>query len=40
MIDIKDSIRTVPNFPIDGIQFRDITGIIENPEAFKNKIRQ
>ena len=38
MIDIKDSIRTVPNFPIDGIQFRDITGIIENPEAFNKSL--
>ncbi len=31
---IKESIRTVPNFPIDGIQFRDISGLLENAKAF------
>ena len=34
MIDLKDSIRTVPNFPIEGIQFRDITSMLESPQAF------
>ena len=34
MIDLKDSIRTVPNFPIEGIQFRDITSMLESPHAF------
>ncbi len=38
MIDLKDSIRTVPNFPIDGIQFRDITSLIENPESFNKSL--
>jgi len=31
---LKDSIRTVPNFPIEGIQFRDITSMLESPQAF------
>jgi len=34
MIDIKEHIRTVPDHPIPGIQFRDISGLIEHPEAF------
>ena len=34
MIDLKDHIRTVPDFPIPGIQFRDITSLIENPDCL------
>jgi adenine phosphoribosyltransferase len=37
-IDLKDCIRTVPNFPIPGIQFRDITSLIENPSAFNKSL--
>ena len=33
-LDIKKFIRTVNDFPIDGIKFRDITSLIETPEAF------
>lgn len=36
--DYKDVIRTVPNFPIEGIQFRDITSLLEDPDAFKGVI--
>jgi len=32
---LKRYIRTVSNFPIEGIVFRDITSLIETPEAFK-----
>lgn len=31
---IKKMIRNVPNFPKSGIQFKDITPILANPEAF------
>ena len=34
MKEIKDAIRTVPDFPLEGIQFRDITSMLERPEAF------
>ena len=34
MIDYKNSIRSVKDFPIEGINFRDITGLLEDPEAF------
>ena len=33
-LDLKQYIRTVDNFPIDGIEFKDITSLIETPEAF------
>ena len=35
-----ESIRTVLDFPIPGIQFRDITGLLEDPKAFKESIIQ
>lgn len=31
---IKKIIRNVPNFPKQGIQFKDITPVLANPEAF------
>ena len=34
-LDLKKFVRTINNFPIDGIKFRDITSLIENPEAFQ-----
>ncbi len=34
-LEIKKYIREVKDFPIKGINFRDITSLIENPEAFQ-----
>lgn len=31
---IDDYIRTIPDFPKEGIMFRDITTVIESPEGF------
>lgn len=33
-MDIKQIIRNVPDFPQPGIQFKDITPLLANPEAF------
>lgn len=33
--DLKSKIRDVPDFPIKGIMFRDITTLLEDTEAFK-----
>ena len=33
-LDLKQYIRTVDNFPIAGIEFKDITSLIETPKAF------
>ena len=38
IMNIKDNIRTVPDFPIEGIQFRDITSLLETPEAFNKAL--
>lgn len=31
---LKNNIRTIPNFPKQGILFRDVTTLMRNPEAF------
>jgi adenine phosphoribosyltransferase len=35
---IKSSIRTIPDYPKAGIQFRDITTLLENPKALRMTI--
>ena len=35
---IKNSIRTVPNWPKQGIMFRDITTLLKNPQALSKTI--
>ncbi len=36
----EDYITNVPNFPIEGIQFKDITPLIGDGEAFHNAIEE
>jgi len=33
-MDLKSSIRTIPDFPKKGIMFRDITTLLQDPEAY------
>ena len=40
MDDLKLKIRTIPNFPISGIQFRDITTLLADPDAFNDVIER
>ena len=35
---IKNSIITIPNYPKQGILFRDITSLLENPIAFRTAV--
>ena len=35
---IKESITSIPDYPIPGIMFRDITSLIENGDAFSTTI--
>ena len=35
---IKNAIRTIPDFPIKGIMFRDVTTLYLNPKAMKEVI--
>ena len=32
---IRDNIRTVPDWPQAGVQFRDITPLLQNPKTFR-----
>ncbi|ASJ96541.1 adenine phosphoribosyltransferase [Shewanella marisflavi] len=35
---IKQSIKTIPDYPKPGIMFRDVTSLMENPEAYQATI--
>ena len=37
---IKNSIKSIPDYPIAGIMFRDVTSLIENGEAFAATIAE
>ncbi len=37
-MDLTKKIRTVPDWPIKGVMFRDITTVLQDPEAFKVSI--
>ena len=37
-MDLKDYIRSIPDYPKKGILFRDITTLIKNPDALKYTI--
>ena len=38
MSSIKDLIRTIPDFPIEGIMFRDVTTLFDDAKGFKECI--
>lgn len=38
MTNLADNIRTVPDFPKPGIQFRDITPLLANPAALRKAV--
>jgi adenine phosphoribosyltransferase len=40
MRDLKAAIRTVPNFPKPGIQYRDITTLLSDPEALAESVKR
>ncbi|PWT28056.1 MULTISPECIES: adenine phosphoribosyltransferase [Butyrivibrio] len=35
MKELKDYVRTIPNFPEEGIMFRDITTVMQDPDGLK-----
>lgn len=35
---LRQYIRDIPNFPTDGVIFRDITPLLKNPEAFATTV--
>jgi len=34
-MDLKETIRSIPGWPMDGVIFRDLTTLMQNPEAFR-----
>lgn len=40
MQDLKSLIRTIPDYPKQGIMFRDVTTLLGNPEGFQAAIEQ
>ena len=39
-MDLKEYIRSIPNYPKKGILFRDITTLIKNEKAFEETVNQ
>ncbi len=37
-MNLKDTIRTISNYPKPGIEFRDITTLLGNPRAFRRAV--
>ena len=37
-MDLKDIIRTIPDYPKPGIQFRDVTTLLGHPRAFRRAV--
>jgi len=40
MIDLNNFIREIPDFPKEGIKYKDITPLLQNPEAIKESVAQ
>jgi len=38
--DLKRWIRDIPNFPVEGIIYRDITPLLKDPQAFRYAVSQ
>lgn len=36
--ELKDTVRNIPDYPIEGVLFRDITTLVKNPEAYHSLI--
>ncbi len=34
-MDLKSTIRSIPDWPVKGVIFRDLTTLMQNPDAFK-----
>ncbi len=37
-MNLKETIRSIPDFPKEGILFRDITTLLKNPQAYRQMI--
>lgn len=39
-MELKEYVRTIENYPIEGISFKDITTLLKEPLAFRNVVDQ
>ncbi len=39
-MDLKEYVRTIENYPLEGISFKDITTLLKEPVAFRNVVDQ
>lgn len=39
-MELKDKIRTIPHFPKQGVMFKDISTLLQDPKAFRFAIRR
>jgi adenine phosphoribosyltransferase len=39
-VDLKEYIATIPDYPIEGVMFRDVTPILQHGEAFRETVNQ
>ena len=39
-MDFKSFIRVIPDFPQEGISFKDVTTLFKNPEAFRAAVKE
>ena len=39
-MELKNYVRVIENYPIEGISFKDITTLLKEPEAFRNVVDQ
>lgn len=37
-MDLRSTIRDIPDFPIEGVLFRDITTLLKDPDAFRASV--
>lgn len=37
-MELKDYVRNIPNFPKEGIQFKDITTVLQDPDGLRMAI--
>ena len=37
-MDLKTCIRSIPDWPVPGVQFQDITPLLQNPQAFRRGV--
>jgi adenine phosphoribosyltransferase len=40
MIDFESYVTDIPNFPIDGVTFKDIQPLLSSPKAFRHAVRE